>query len=60
MLEIGKDGIIETEDQLMHLSKQYGQIVIPNDEDLDVTHWWVIRDAGAEMLYAGTPSTFAA
>jgi hypothetical protein len=36
MLEIVKDGIIETYDQLTELTKQYGQVVIPNeDEDLD-------------------------
>jgi hypothetical protein len=31
MLEIVKDGIIETDDQLMELTEQYGQVVIPND-----------------------------
>jgi len=59
MFEIVKDGIIETDDQLMELTKQYGQVVIPNqDEDLDLTHWWVIRDDGAEILYVGTHETF--
>jgi len=43
----------------MELTKQYGQVVIPkHDEDLDLTHWWVIRDDGAEILYVGTPETF--
>jgi hypothetical protein len=27
-------------------------------DDLDLTHWWVIRDAGTEILYVGTPETF--
>jgi hypothetical protein len=59
MFEIVNGGIIDTEEQLMELTKQYGQVVIPNqDEDLDLTHWWVIRDDGAEMLYVGTPETF--
>ena len=59
MFEIVKDGIIETDDQLMELTKQYGQVVIPNqDEDLDWTHWWVIRDDGTEILYVGTSETF--
>ena len=59
MFEIVKDGIIETDDQLMELTKQYGQVVIPNqDEDLDLTHWWVIRDDGTEILYVGTSETF--
>lgn len=54
MLEIVKDGIIETDDQLMELTKQYGQIVIPNENaDLDLTHWWVVRDDGAEMRHSG-------
>ena len=60
MFEIVKDGIIETNDQLLELAKQYEQLVIPSDEDLYLTHWWVLRDDGAEMLYAGTPETFAA
>ena len=35
-------------------------MVIPNeDEDLDLTHWWLIRDDGKEMLYVGTQETFA-
>ena len=60
MSEIVKDGIIESEDQLMRLTEHYGQVVIPSDaEDLDLTHWWVIRDDGSEMLYLGTPETFA-
>lgn len=61
MLEIVKDGRIESGDQLMELAERYGQVVIPNEnEDLDLTHWYVIRDDGAEMLYIGTPETFAA
>ncbi len=32
MFEIVNDGIIDTEEQLMELTKQYGQIVIPNRE----------------------------
>ena len=60
MFEIVNDGIIDTDEQLMELTKQYGQVVIPNqDGDLDLTHWWVIRDDGAEMLYVGNPETFA-
>jgi hypothetical protein len=27
-------------------------------DDLDLTHGWVIRDAGTEILYVGTPETF--
>lgn len=59
IVEIVKDGIIETDDHLMDLTEQYGQVVIPSEnEDLDLTHWWVIRHEGSEMLYVGTAETF--
>ena len=59
MLEIVKDGLIESDDQLTAL-ENFGQVVIPNDNDhLDLTHWWVIRDDGVEALYVGTEETFA-
>ena len=59
MIEIVEDGIIETEEQLMRMAERYGQVVVPSEaEDLELTHWWVIRDDGAEMLYVGTPETF--
>jgi hypothetical protein len=58
-LDILKDGIIETDDQLMQLTERYDQVVVPEAaDDLDLTHWWVVRDDGAEMLYVGTPETF--
>jgi hypothetical protein len=58
-MDIVKSGIIETHDQLLEFTKQYGRIVIPGgDEDLDLTHWWVIREDGSDMLYIGTPETF--
>jgi hypothetical protein len=60
MLEIVKDGLIESDDQLSALVQSYGQVVIPNeDENLDLTHWWIIRDDGVEALYVGTEETFA-
>ena len=60
MLEIVKDGLIEGDDQLSVLVQKYGQVVMPNeDDDLDLTHWWVIRDDGVEALYVGTEDTFA-
>jgi hypothetical protein len=58
MLEILKGGLIESDTQVMELSKRYGQIVFP-DEDLDLTHWWLMRDDGIEILYVGTFETFA-
>jgi len=58
MLEILKRGRIESDAQVMELSKRYGQIVFPN-EDLDLTHWWLMRDNGIEILYVGTFETFA-
>jgi hypothetical protein len=58
-MEIVKDGIFENSDQLMELAGEYGRVVIPDEDDnLDLTHWWVIRDDGGEILYVGTPETF--
>lgn len=58
-MEIVKEGIIETDDQLRALAGQYRRVVMPNDdEELDLTHWWVIREDGYEMLYIGTLETF--
>jgi hypothetical protein len=60
MLEILKSGLIESDAQVMELADRSGRIVIPNeDEDLDLTHWWLMRDDGTEMLYVGTLETFA-
>jgi hypothetical protein len=59
MLEILEDGLVESDDQLFGLAERYSHMVIPSeDEDLDLTHWWIIRDEGVEMLYVGTPETF--
>jgi hypothetical protein len=59
MLEILTSGLIESDAHVMELVKRYGQIVIPNEnEDLNLTHWWLMRDDGTEMLYVGTPETF--
>ncbi len=59
-MEIVKNGVIESDDQMLELTEQYRQVVIPNEnEDLDLTHWWVIKDVGVEMLYVGTPETFS-
>ena len=58
MLEFLKSGLIESDAQVIELSERYGKIVIPG-EDLDLTHWWLIRDDGTEMLYVGTPETLA-
>ena len=60
MLEFVKDGLIESDDQLSALAQSCEQVVIPNeDDDLDLTHWWIIRDDGVESLYVGTDETFA-
>ena len=58
MFEILKRALIESDAQVMELTERHGQIVIP-EEDLDLTHWWLMRDDGTEMLYVGTPETFA-
>lgn len=60
MLEILKRGLIESDEQVMELVERYGQIIMPNEnEDLDLTHWWLMRDDGIEILYVGTFETFA-
>lgn len=59
ILEIVKEGVLESDEQLMQLAEQFAQVVIPSEnEDLILTHWWVIRDGGADLLYVGTPGTF--
>lgn len=61
MLEILQNGLIESDDQILELTERYGEVVLPNEnEDLDLTHWWLIRDNGTGMLYIGTPETFTA
>lgn len=60
MLEILKRGLIESEAQVMELVERYGQVVMPKvDKDLDLTHWWLVREDGTEMLYVGTFETLA-
>ncbi len=58
MLEFLKHGLIESDAQVMELSKLYGQIVFPYG-DLELTHWWLIRDDGTEILYVGTHEALA-
>jgi hypothetical protein len=58
MLEIIRDGLVENDEQLLALIKEHEQAVIPSDDDLVLTHWWVIRDDGVETLYVGTAETF--
>jgi hypothetical protein len=58
-VEILNSGLIESEDHLVELTHGYRQLVIPNEnDDLDLTHWWVIKEEGTEILYVGTPETF--
>lgn len=60
MLEILKRGLIESDAQVMELVERYGQVVIPNEnENLYLTHWWLMREDGIEMLYVGTLETLA-
>ena len=59
IVEILNWGLIESDEQLLGLTQVYRQLVIPNEnDDLDLTHWWVIKDAGTDILYVGTPDTF--
>lgn len=59
-MEILKSGLIESDYQLLELTQGFRQLVIPDedDDDLELTHWWVINEDGAEILYVGTPETF--
>ncbi len=59
MLEILSGGVVESDDQLIELADRYGRLVIPTDNDnIELTHWWVIRDEATDALYVGTPETF--
>jgi hypothetical protein len=59
-MDLVEAGVLESDRQIMELAERYGTVVILSEnEDLDLTHWWVIRDNGAEILYVGTPETFA-
>lgn len=59
IVEILNSGMIESDDQLLELTQGYRQLVIPNEnDDLDLTHWWVKKEDGTETLYVGTPETF--
>ena len=58
-MEILQNGRIESDEQLMELAQRYGEIIIPTEnDDLDLTHWWILIDDGNQMLYVGTPETF--
>lgn len=57
-LEIIASGPIESDEQLLAMLERNERLVVPNEDDLDLTHWWVIRVEGSETLYVGTPETF--
>lgn len=57
-MDILQSGLIQSEDEFRELSQRCGQVIVPNDDDLDVTHWWVLNDGGVRVLYVGTPETF--
>ena len=58
-MEILQNGRIESDEQLMELAQRYGEIIIPTEnDDLDLTHWWILIDDGNQTLYVGTPETF--
>ena len=59
MLEILSGDVVESDDQLIELADWYGRLVIPSEnDDLELTHWWLIREEAREALYVGTPETF--
>lgn len=58
MFEIVKGGTLRNLKQFKALARRYRSLIVPSDDDADATHWWVIRQNGAEILYVGTPETF--
>lgn len=58
MFNIIESGLIESDDHLKEFALRYGTIIIPSEDDIDLTHWWLLKDDGTEMLYLGTPVTF--
>lgn len=59
MLEIVTSGLIQNDEQVKQLAKRYKHIVMPDQDDLDMTHWWILNEDGVEILYVGTHETFA-
>ena len=60
MIQILSEGEIENEDALVEMTLQFNQVIIPNDDAArELTHWYAIKQDGEEMLYVGTPETFA-
>jgi hypothetical protein len=58
MFEILRSGIVANDEELMALIEGYKQIVLPQDDDVNITHWWAIRNDGIETLYVGNVETF--
>jgi hypothetical protein len=59
-LEILKSGLVRSPAQIKEIALNYDHIIMPDeDEDVDLTHWWVLMDDGTEMLYIGSHETFA-
>jgi len=63
MFQIIREGTLDGPEEAVELALQFSQIVIPNaegnEEDMHLTNYWVIQDNGVEMLYIGTPESFA-
>ena len=61
-MEILRRGLIENEKHLTSLTLEFNELVIPNDDDTEITHFWVISgkaESDPPILYLGTPDTFA-
>jgi hypothetical protein len=58
MIEVLRNGLIGSDDHLSSLIQTHAQLVIPTDDDVELTHWWVIRADGVETLYLGNVETF--
>ena len=62
MIEIISEGLVESEDQIMELTIKFRSVVVPREDafgDVEMSHWWQIREDGEDMLYVGNQETFA-
>jgi hypothetical protein len=53
-LEIRTKGLIESEEQVKELAEHYRGLIIPKEpEDLELTHWSLIRENGETPVVGG-------
>ncbi len=57
-MEILRHGPIRSIDKFLDFVLRFNEVIVPRNDGLDITHFWVIRSHGVEKLYVGTPDTF--